>query len=841
MKLLDFCDLSFAGDYVPSDLSILREILPFWVDSSSKLEFLSNPLVFDINGMDALIQKREVLYRTMLEKLHNYLEKFSAKVGQASHNVIASGSMPILLVGRSSMFSTLFPSVLDAESSLIHGNITEVSGDADSNASSSSTESIFESELPPTLECSSHDYIKGSAYDLPSSLHQPCKSMFRYLPADHAKECRLQTYIRTDCQSSHPPVYNATYCSHHHHENRKMNNESSSSESDAIKDLRTSENLTESCQSSGCWPLGGLQSNPFFAYMKSRGPRQLPLTESCFNDDDQNLNNFISKDIIFSEEFDLGVLNFDEFMKMQTSSWTFKSPSSHSPNITWPYAFSMNPMLTKTQWLPTVHSSRDISLFNNSASHFPQFNFSSVTDPCKLHSEGLHSGSGYRSKAETSISVHLSCPVGGPEYSGAPIKEKVENQPITASLCYPARERNSQISAQPQNASGGANWTRSLKYPVNNATYSHGDILLEEKFLVPLDIILDRCILQEILLQYKYISCFTIKLLEEGFNLQEHLLALRRYHFMEMSDWVDSFVILLSSQSALQHEQEPARIQGLLNLALQRSSCENDPYKGRLFIYTKERIASQSAFANGIHAFDFIMLGYQVDWPVNIVVTQGALKIYADIFSYLLRIRLAVTSLTDVWHYLKDLLHFLKHNQHKTFHEMENFNILMRMRQHINHFTTALQHYVQSQLSDVSWHQFQDSLKHMVKYMLDLESVHMLYLADALRICFLSDDAKEVATIIKNILQSALDFHSCFAAVDFTGSLYEKDKPYLKSRINFTQVSIINHTFEKNMKELYLLHLQRPNDFGLQRFWMNLNYNDYFSTIINKEFGRSFF
>lgn len=42
--------------------------------------------------------------------------------------------------------------------------------------------------------------------------------------------------------------------------------------------------------------------------------------------------------------------------------------------------------------------------------------------------------------------------------------------------------------------------------------------------------------------RYKYISKLTIKLLEEGFDLLEHLLALRRYHFMELADWADLFI-----------------------------------------------------------------------------------------------------------------------------------------------------------------------------------------------------------------------------------------------------------------------------------------------------------
>lgn len=45
--------------------------------------------------------------------------------------------------------------------------------------------------------------------------------------------------------------------------------------------------------------------------------------------------------------------------------------------------------------------------------------------------------------------------------------------------------------------------------------------------------------------RYKYVSKLTIKLLEEGFDLQEHLLALRRYHFMELADWADLFIMSL--------------------------------------------------------------------------------------------------------------------------------------------------------------------------------------------------------------------------------------------------------------------------------------------------------
>lgn len=55
----------------------------------------------------------------------------------------------------------------------------------------------------------------------------------------------------------------------------------------------------------------------------------------------------------------------------------------------------------------------------------------------------------------------------------------------------------------------------------------------------------------------------------------------------------------------------------------------------------------------GVRSFDFLGLGYRVNWPLSIVLTPAALKIYADIFSFLIQVKLAIFSLTDVWCSLK--------------------------------------------------------------------------------------------------------------------------------------------------------------------------------------------
>jgi gamma-tubulin complex component 6 len=55
----------------------------------------------------------------------------------------------------------------------------------------------------------------------------------------------------------------------------------------------------------------------------------------------------------------------------------------------------------------------------------------------------------------------------------------------------------------------------------------------------------------------------------------------------------------------------------------------------------------------GVRSFDFLRLGYRVDWPISIILTCDALTAYADVFSFLVQVKLAAYVLTDVWCSLK--------------------------------------------------------------------------------------------------------------------------------------------------------------------------------------------
>jgi hypothetical protein len=60
--------------------------------------------------------------------------------------------------------------------------------------------------------------------------------------------------------------------------------------------------------------------------------------------------------------------------------------------------------------------------------------------------------------------------------------------------------------------------------------------------------------------------------------------------------------------------------------------------------------------------------------------------------------------------------------------------------------------------------------------------------------CFLSDESKQVATIIKSMLQLALELRSCFQSIGDTCDLPVNQLSNLQYLINFSQVFSQFHT-----------------------------------------------
>ncbi|CAN6691923.1 unnamed protein product [Malus baccata var. baccata] len=845
VKLLELCTFVATKDHT------YEGFLPCWSGFSGNSPCYSSPLTFSKENMEAMILSRDTYYKKMQEKLKNLSAKFEFRYQQ----VVPQGRVLLDNNGRSSTIPVLF-TLDDKVDSFIasptdderesHVAVLDLDFDElSARDGQSDLVDTYESSECSTSSYSEEQDVLEQNIELPNNINEleqkyvSALSFSMSSPVDNLQNprvCEDSCHIITDpnrfCEERDSPV-------HSHHEGMFT-----SQISVPVKPKESNWSCMSSAQLVDCisakdWP----ESSSFESYSVidkeySNGPRSHPMGSAS------KVNERIIgalKEGTFKKGIETHALIEEASGKNQSRNATYTSSdlltlqrwkvNSHNNFL------SMNPMLIKTNLIHLITKPGQ-RYITDLGDYLPYFDFSFIKDPFKVYLEKPPAGLSDSSASASSVRRdHL----GKQGYGGHNVL--IDKAKVSVFLPISDTKDHNQADANLTNVSGGSCWESLLgrfSDTVVNRVEDHRQCK-PENFEIPLDFIIHKCLLQEIMLQYKYVSKLTIKLLEEGFDLQEHLLALRRYHFMELADWADLFIMSLWHHKwcVTEADHRLSEIQGFLESSVQRSSCERDLHKDRLFVYMKGHDAmTLSASASGVHSFNFLGLGYQVDWPISIVLSPGALNIYAEIFSFLMQVKLAIFSLTDVWRPLKDLVHSISQNNHSEQYETGagHFNALVKMRHQVNHFVSTLQQYVESQLSHVSWCRFLYSLKHEVKDMMDLQSAHMAYLTDSLDICFLSDETRPIARIIESILQCALDFRSCLNGGMWDVGTGEGNRTARLSGMNISQVVAIKQTFDKNMKELHLCYLKSPKhgEFGLSHFWEYLNYNKYYSDVGNE-------
>ncbi|XP_040992512.1 uncharacterized protein LOC121239342 isoform X1 [Juglans microcarpa x Juglans regia] len=838
MKLLELYVFVSTGDHTYEDF------LPCWSGFSSSYPSYTSPVTFCKANVEAMVLARDSYYKMIQEKLEYLLAKLEFRYDQVvsncteplsfdtdggcSHNQV-SFLLDDSLIAPSAA-SRRGSNVYDYSSSMDELSFVMDTSESSECLSSSGSDEQIESEMliePPnhvvgleTKYLSAISFSSSMSTDI--TLQKP--HLFRSSSDkenDSQRICELKYGLGHDARCHHKGVLSSHIF------------DSGESHGSSTSDIEHTFTLPDKAYSQGSLPKqsfsegygGKSRFHPADSEKKLRKRYVGVIREgpSYFSEILGNLDASMEQ-----------AENSTSTSYSYTLQW--QNPAYHSNFL------SMNPMLTNYAFLHLMGKSgeRCSTAYGQS---LPYFDFSSVENPCKLCVErsAANSGCDFGSELQLPLDLHASSTSSKNDHYCN--QENDHGLIDNMEVCNVYSPLDSKCCNQDIIESGCSDWKAmfgSSSDTFNSSVQCHRQNL-SFTFEIPLDFIIEKCIQQEIMLQYKYISKLTIKLFEEGFNLQEHFLALRRYHFMEIADWADLFIKSLwdhPQKCVTKADQRLSAIQAFLEASVQRSSCEQDRYKDRLFVYMKGHgTMPLSTSSIGVRSFKFLGLGYRVDWPISIVLTPGALEIYADIFSFLIQVKLAVFSLASVWCSLKDLVHLINRKPTSEHHENEvsHLHKLMKLRHQVNHFISTLQQYVESQLSHVSWCRFLDSLHNKVKDMLDLESLHMAYLMDCLHICFLSDETRHVASIIENILQCALDFRSCLTGGICGVGMDQEDLMGTFSRINISQVLAIKQTFNKNLNELHLCYLKSPKhgEFGLSCFWAYLNYNEYYSDDCN--------
>ncbi|KAF3796154.1 Gamma-tubulin complex component 6 [Nymphaea thermarum] len=739
VKMLEFFDCQFIGidsygekPFPYSGLSNLEVILPFWNCSSHEVFY--STLSFSKQSIEGLTTKRKAMYGVMEEQLNRFFLQLNTRLRKINDNVLHYGDTPAypgIKVANSSGVSPSAPEEVALHSLSVSCQANTLVVDQEEGSGSLSSSEVLSSEMDlldddsdPSGVFSLHSYEERYLGMMPLEQHD--FSTFsdlvnsNFLVKESSQTENLSSFrgatssLLLDKKLEDVP--SATKFSNS--TNRCLVPGHTTVQKELHVPNASSDDEIPCCR---IWPLGGLLRNPLLAD--------------------------VFQEAMVEKHFDSK--GFEVSLEASTSHpWGL----SQAHNV-----LSVNPMLARHDWLQ-VMPSRDGSQLDR----LPYYDFSSVQDPCSakgenqlLHTseigsqivssrfrvkEGINSGS---EKSKENKDLQLCNGAKGDTFSSSVANEATS----VSSSSGETSATDLQNEGPLQCFSGGAQWETMLKNSVKDCKHgsSYHDHSLIDNSEVPLDVVIDSCIVQEIFLQYKYISSFSVRLLEEGFDLHKNLLALRRYHFMEAADWADMFVISLSQhvcsiptvyycrqilcffdccvillllsvgllitllvflffivygkQKGYNDPNHTISVaQGLLESALQSSSCEKDAYKERLFIYKKEQnqqTVGPLTSSCGTHIYDFMALGYKVDWPVSIILTPEALKIYASIFGFLMKIKLAVSSLLDIWLFLKCI-------------------IASPIRQQLNHFLATLQSYVQSQLLHNAWWRFCHNLEYKV-------------------------------------------------------------------------------------------------------------------------------
>ncbi|KAF7815439.1 Gamma-tubulin complex component 6 [Senna tora] len=779
LKLLELCIPVATGDHSSEDF------LPCWSGFSNSGPSNLSPLTFSRDDVEAMVLARDSYYKSMNEKLETLLTNLEIRYHQVPYFGNDGGTLDSLNLLISEDESIVLQTE-DIRSSIM-GN-----DNLDSDVSSTVDEFSYVEDMYDLSESSASD---NSEEQLETK--QLISGQQSYVSALSFSRCTaISSSMQTSCQHGKP------YSDSYEIGDKKDAN-------DHLVKI-SHERMISSCMSkSSCsfkintqyrnspndayWPVGHLlkisfDDNEIDGQMVTENHVELERDATSYLGNTIAISDALSRDALGKNVYDNNKLSLNLCsIQPQTIDHQYNSPSMNP--------LSKNPMLTRNALLGMMGRNGE-KYFTDNRQSLPYFDFSIVDDPCKAYMDKLLIDSRY----SRGYAIPLNCSESGTGNKNDNYCEEdhsgedglIDDTKVCVTASLDSKNHNQDVLAD---VSGGSSWERllgSFRKTVN-CDATHKKIFLST-FEIPLDIIIDKCLLQEIILQYNYVSKLTIYLLEEAFELKKHLLALRRYHFMEVADWADLFILSLWHHrwSVTEANERLSEIQGLLELSIQKSSCEQDLNKDRLFVYMKGHGKMPLPISTiGVRSFDFLGLGYRVDWPVNIVLTPAALKIYADIFSFLIQVKLAIFSLTDVWCSLKDLVHTPNKNLNSELnhHEVGRLNMIMKLRNQVSHFVSTLQQYVESQLSHVSWCGFLHSLQHKVKDMMDLESVHMEYLANSLRICFLSDETRTVGSIIESILQCALDFRLCLKAGAWDVEIDEENLSGISSRINISQMS----------------------------------------------------
>ncbi|CAH0514785.1 unnamed protein product [Peronospora belbahrii] len=222
---------------------------------------------------------------------------------------------------------------------------------------------------------------------------------------------------------------------------------------------------------------------------------------------------------------------------------------------------------------------------------------------------------------------------------------------------------------------------------------------------------------------------FASKMLLELFvcesDLQNRLISLKHYFLMDQGDFFVDFMDIAEEELKLRADKlSLSRLESLLHLSLQTSTCSSDPYKDDLqcFLSPHNLISHMEAIHQraqkgpgdslttfesssighpGYKVIDALTLDYNVKWPLSLVISCGALTKYQMIFRHIFFCKHVERQLCDAW---------LNHQATKELSLRSALGPSFCLRQRMLHFQQNFVYYMMFEVISPRWHDFQQQL-----------------------------------------------------------------------------------------------------------------------------------
>ncbi|XP_047595832.1 gamma-tubulin complex component 6 isoform X2 [Lutra lutra] len=340
--------------------------------------------------------------------------------------------------------------------------------------------------------------------------------------------------------------------------------------------------------------------------------------------------------------------------------------------------------------------------------------------------------------------------------------------------------------------------------------------------LLPLPVLMKHSISAPLAAHVSLVNKAAVDYFFVELRLEAHFEALRHFLLMEDGEFAQSLSDLLFEKlGAGQTPGEllnPLVLNSVLSKALRYSLHGDTPHAANLSFALK---FLPEAFApNAPDVLSCLELRYKVDWPLNVVLTEGCLSRYSGIFSFLLQLKLMMWTLKDVCFHLKRAALVSRAAGSVQFRQLQLF------KHEMQHFVKVTQGYIANQILHVTWCEFRARLA-QVGDLEDIQRAHAEYLHKAVFRGLLTEKAAPVMNVIHSVFSLVLKFRSQLISqpwVPAGGPRGAEHPNFALMQQSYSTFKYYSHFLFKVVTKL----VNRGYQPHLEDFLLRINFNNYY-------------